>query len=108
MQDKEREPIEGPRAKYLTSGDGSSVPAFTLTRGELSEVVADAVGRVLGQMAMLVDKPTIAQKLSVSEGHIDHLRKKGLPVVRIGAAVRFDPEDVVQWLRSQASDNDTE
>lgn len=108
MHDKEREPVEGPRAKYLTSGDGGSAPAFTLTRAELSEVVADAVGRALGTMATLVDKQGLAQRLSVSVGHIDHLRKKGLPTVTVGAAVRFDPDDVLRWLRSRPIDNDTE
>jgi phage terminase Nu1 subunit (DNA packaging protein) len=57
---------------------------------------------------LLVDKAQLAAQLSCSPSHIDNLRKRGLPTVGIGAAaVRFDTQEVMAWLREQAA-NDSE
>lgn len=106
---------EGRRAKYLTRGAPVSDmslerPAYALTAGELGLIVARAVGEAMGRsQELLVDKQVLAQRLGCSASHIDHLRKRGLPTVRIGQAVRFEPERVLEWLRTQSSpDNDTD
>jgi hypothetical protein len=43
----------------------------------------------------------MAQLLSCSPTHIDHLRKRGLPSVAVGKVVRFEPAKVLDWLREQ-------
>lgn len=70
------------------------------TPARLKTLMASVVKAALGaSQQILVDKQTLAQRLSCSAAHIDHLRKKGLPVVRVGEAIRFDPRDVMEWLR---------
>lgn len=105
---REAEALEAPRARYLTDGSKSREPAFTLTAGELGAVVEGAVRRALrdGQ-AKLVDKATLAKQLGCSAGHIDNLRKLGLPTVALGQAVRFEPEAVIAWLRQHKPGNDS-
>lgn len=55
---------------------------------------------------LLVDKQQLAQRLSCSAAHIDNLRKQGMPWVRLGEAVRFDPTAVLDWLRRQQPANE--
>lgn len=78
---------------------------------ELAALVENAVSKALGSHSggpMLVDKQVLAQKLGCSAAHIDNLRKCGLPVVRLGGqTVRFAPNEVLDWLRQQGS-NETE
>ena len=72
------------------------------TPERLKTLVASAVKDVLGASAqLLVDKQTLAQRLSCSAAHIDNLRKQGLPIVRVGEAIRFDPQAVLDWLRNR-------
>lgn len=40
----------------------------------------------------------LAGFLGCSERHVYTLRKRGLPAVRVGGLVRFDPATVRQWL----------
>ncbi|HEY3493346.1 MAG TPA: hypothetical protein VGK73_01615 [Polyangiaceae bacterium] len=96
------------RAKYLTRGepaanDTANSPAFSLTAKQLAAVVAAAVSDALShQQELLVDKQSLARRLNCSPAHVDALRKRGLPTVLVGQAVRFEPEAVVAWLK-QAS-----
>lgn len=67
----------------------------------LSTLVASAVKDALGLSSqLLVDKQTLAQRLSCSAAHIDNLRKQGMPWVPVGQAVRFEPQAVLEWLKS--------
>jgi len=104
------------RAKFLRGGldaqptplsdAEATAPAFTLTSAQLSSLVSEAVTEALeahGQgAALLVDKQTLAHKLGCSATHVDHLRKRGLPIVRLGDSVRFEIEAVLTWLRLQS------
>lgn len=109
--------FEGPlvRSKYVPPGkpaenDVGAAPAFNLTGGQLSALIATAVTEALGAHnvgPLLVDKQSLARKIGCSAAHIDNLRKRGLPVVYVGEAVRFEPPAVIEWLRRQTS-NDTE
>jgi hypothetical protein len=105
-------PEDRARAKYLklrpaagaadaADNDVQGAAAFTLTRGELSALVREAVAEAnaAGGGPLLVDKQRLAQKLGCSAAHIDALRKRGLPVVMLGVAVRFEPAAVLDWLR---------
>jgi hypothetical protein len=85
-----------------------NAPAFTVTRAELIGIVRAAVRQELSARALLVDKQLLAQQLDCSSAHIDHLRKRGLPVVKVGQSVRFETDKVLEWLRTQSSQNDSE
>lgn len=79
----------------------------TLTAAELLGMMEQAARRVMGQtQAMVVDRMEMAQRLGVSAAHVDNLRKRGLPTVMIGQAVRFEPDAVLTWLRDQRGEND--
>lgn len=97
------------RAKYLTHGSAPVMgkPAFSLTEEELDAMIERATGRALERsQQLLVDKQGLAQRLCCSAGHIDVLRKRGLPTVMVGQAVRFEPPAVLAWLREQSKSND--
>lgn len=48
----------------------------------------------------MITKKELADKLHVSVSTIDRLMVKGLPVVKIGNAVRFEYEPVVEWIKN--------
>lgn len=98
------------RPKYLRVGplaggkaadnDVQGGAAFTMTRSELAELMTAAVTEALGHGGpLLVDKQKLAQKLGCSAAHVDALRKRGMPTVMLGVAVRFEPAAVLEWLR---------
>ncbi len=65
----------------------------------IARAVKDGLAANQGQ-PLLVDKQTLARQLGISADHIDHLRKRGLPWVPVGQAVRFEPLAVLAWLRN--------
>lgn len=80
----------------------NAAPLFTMTRAELESLVGKAVSAALylrSTEPVLVDKQALAQLLSCSPTHVDHLRKKGMPTIRLGGVVRFEPAKVLSWLR---------
>jgi len=44
----------------------------------------------------------VREFIQCSSRNVANLRNVGLPFVKIGQLVRFDPEAVKSWLRSQA------
>lgn len=46
-----------------------------------------------------MDKKTIAKKLGISVVTLDRLRKQGLPSHELGKKIRFDYEEVEQWIK---------
>jgi hypothetical protein len=76
-----------------------------LSAAELAEMVEGAVRRALNDNAgpALVDKQAVAQLLSCSPTHVDHLRKLGLPSKKVGNLVRFEPAKVLAWLRDSGA-----
>jgi hypothetical protein len=90
------QPVDGAADNDVTGG-----AAFTLSRRQLSELVSEAVTAALGAggAPLLVDKQRLAQKLGCSAAHIDAMRKRGMPTVMLGVAVRFEPTAVLDWLR---------
>jgi excisionase family DNA binding protein len=50
----------------------------------------------------------LAEKLKVTRQSIWHWRKKGLPALKIGRAVRFDLEAVSEWINKQTEDRENE
>lgn len=76
-----------------------------LPSSELGLLIEKAVLKALkaANDNQLVDKQDLAKQLGVSASHIDHLRKRGMPVVKVGAMVRFEPAKVVAWLRDSGA-----
>jgi len=68
----------------------------------VQRAVRDEMERQQGG-SLLCDKQTLARQLNCSGAHIDNLRKRGLPVVHVGDALRFDPKAVLLWLREQGA-----
>ena len=50
---------------------------------------------------LLIDSDELAEQFSVSKSTIVNLRKQGMPIIRIGNAVRFDPKAVMQFITNQ-------
>lgn len=42
----------------------------------------------------------VAEMLQVTRTTIYNLKKQGLPFIKLGKNIRFDQEDVVDWVRS--------
>lgn len=61
----------------------------------VTEAVEEALAAHDGRPALL-DRNALAHALSVSPSHVDVLRKRGLPTVRLGDAPRFDLVDVLR------------
>lgn len=53
---------------------------------------------------MLVGVKEIAKRLDVSRPTVFELMKEGMPSIRISERIlRFDPDEVMSWLRNKAS-----
>lgn len=53
---------------------------------------------------MLVGVKEIAIKLNVSRVTVFELIKEGMPAIRISERIlRFDPDDVMSWIKNKAS-----
>ena len=50
---------------------------------------------------MLLNKKEIAKELHLSVSMIDKLMTQGLPYIKIGKAVRFDPIEVKEWVKNR-------
>ena len=78
----------------------------TMTRGELVDLVDRAVTVALHLShaePVLVGKQDLARQIGVSASQIDRLRKLGLPSVKVGESVRFEPAKVLAWLKESES-----
>jgi len=49
----------------------------------------------------MLTKNEIAELLQVSRATIDRLREKGMPSHKIGKQVRFDENEVKEWVKKQ-------
>jgi excisionase family DNA binding protein len=51
------------------------------------------------QLPTLLDIPSLAQHLGVTERHIRRLVfEKRIPYVKVGRLVRFDPTEIAGWI----------
>lgn len=72
----------------------------TLIQAAVSEALAGAAGA-----PALLTREALAERLSCSPGHVDALRRRGLPERRLGAAaVRFELAECLEWLRVNGGD----
>lgn len=97
-------PSKPGRVGRVPEGTADERLAVTLTVGELRQLVTDAAREAVAGRSgasLLVDKQDLAQQIGVSASQIDRLRKLGLPSVKVGESVRFEPAKVLDWLREQ-------
>lgn len=52
-------------------------------------------------MVDLLNKKELAEKLKVSIVTINRLLAKGLPNIKVGTSVRFDYDEVINWLKER-------
>ena len=105
------------RAKYLRMGgaagaevgetapENDNAPAFTVTRGQLGELVRGAVAEAMAEAAgavapALLDRQQLGVVLGCSPAMVDKLRKQGMPAVMLGSSPRFEAADCLGWLRA--------
>jgi len=48
----------------------------------------------------MMNKKEVAELLSVSVPSVDRYMKKGLPYVKFSGVVRFELQNVMEWVRS--------
>lgn len=44
----------------------------------------------------------VSEMLQVTRSTVYNLKKKGLPFIKLGKNIRFDKDEVVNWVRSNA------
>ena len=49
----------------------------------------------------MLKKTELAEKLNISVPMVDKLMREGMPRFKIGKSVRFDYEEVLEWLRER-------
>jgi len=47
----------------------------------------------------------LQSKFRVGRGTIDRWRKEGMPCVKVGRTIRYDEEQVDQWIKEQNAAN---
>lgn len=67
----------------------------------IDEQLENKIAIALKGQKLLVDSDELAKQLMVSKSTIVKLRKQGLPTIRIGDSVRFDPKAVMQFINNQ-------
>lgn len=50
----------------------------------------------------------VAEMLQVTRTTIYNLKKKGLPFIKLGKNIRFDQDEVVEWVKSNSMTETTE
>lgn len=51
----------------------------------------------------------VEKMLQVTRGTVYNLKKKGMPFIKVGKNIRFDENEVVDWIKTNRNDNpDTE
>lgn len=104
------------RPKYLKMGqsgvgtgapENDTTPAFTVTRGELRDLVRAAVAEAglagVAPTPALLDREGLAFELGCSSGFVDKLRRSGMPCLRLGDSPRFELEACLSWLRKDGA-----
>ncbi len=110
---KERRTTEAPRERsgYLSSSarpsaanDGGGV--VVVSPAELRALVQEAVGVALEGATdhyggRLLNRDGLSERLACSAGHVDTLRRRGMPCIYVGDSPRFVFDDCVRWLEAQ-------
>lgn len=73
----------------------------------VEENLEKKIANALKGQKLLVDSDELASQLMVSKSTIVKLRKEGLPIIRLGDSVRFEPDAVMHFINSKYKHNDT-
>lgn len=52
----------------------------------------------------MLTREDLARELKVHPNTVDNWRKQGLPCVKINKSVRFDLQDVIDWLKENSEE----
>ncbi len=64
-----------------------------------SQLSADTRPSPNGEQRFLVDTPTLALRLGVTQRFVRRLiAEERVPYLKIGKFVRFDPDEITRWL----------
>lgn len=67
----------------------------------VEEHLHDKLASTPKSQKLLIDSDELAEQLSLSKSTIINLRKQGLPIIKIGDSVRFDPKVVMPFIYEQ-------
>lgn len=67
----------------------------------IDEHLENKIAIALKGQKLLVDSDELASQLMVSKSTIVKLRKEGLPTIRLGDSVRFDPNAVMYFINAK-------
>lgn len=84
--------------KLLVNSLASEVSERLISTVE--EYLQDRLASTPKSQKLLYDSNGISEQLSVSKSTIVNLRKQGMPIIRIGDSVRFDPEAVMRFINN--------
>lgn len=65
---------------------------------QLSKIIKE--GKYLPADVKYLTIEDVAEMLQVTRGTIYNFKKKGLPFIKIGKTLRFDQEEVIDWVKS--------
>jgi hypothetical protein len=87
---------------------GTGVSMVLLSRDELREEIAAAVGAIkpaapANDAPTLLDRTQLAKALGCSLPTVDRLRRQGAPQFLLGDAPRFELDAVLAWLRTRSA-----
>lgn len=51
-------------------------------------------------MGKLITSQELQAVYSISRSTVDRWRKEGLPFIKVGRGVRFDEDDVYEWIKN--------
>lgn len=79
-----------------------------LTEHQVQALITEAVTAALAQLETapppaLLDRVGLARALQCSPSHVDALRRRGMPTVRLGDAPRFELAQCLSWLREHGA-----
>ena len=52
-------------------------------------------------MATILTREGLAKELKVHPKTVDNMRKDGLPEIKVNRTVRFDLDDVLEWMKGR-------
>ena len=50
----------------------------------------------------------VSEMLQVTRSTVYNLKKRGLPYIKLGKNIRFDQDEVIEWVKANRDDNPEE
>jgi excisionase family DNA binding protein len=61
-------------------------------------------GKKMGSDVKFLTIEDVADMLQVTRTTVYNLKKRGLPFIKIGKSIRFNQEDVIEWVMNNSRD----